>query len=49
MKRMFRELPIIEENIKFMDAKVEACKAYWKNFHMQYASVLNLLKPAPVA
>ena len=38
-------LPTIEENIKFLDAKVEVCKSYWKNFHMQFTTVMNLLKP----
>lgn len=49
MRRVYREFPVIEENIKFMDAKVDACKAFWKTFHMQYCSVINLLKPPSVS
>ena len=46
LKVVFRNFPIIEENIKFLDSKVEVCKNYWKTFHMQFMSVMNLLKPA---
>lgn len=34
LKMVFRNFPTIEENIKFLDAKVEVCKSYWKTFHM---------------
>jgi hypothetical protein len=46
LKLVFKNFPIIEENIKFLDSKVEVCKNYWKTFHMQFMSVLNLMKPA---
>ena len=34
LKMVFKNFPTIEENIKFLDAKVEVCKSYWKTFHM---------------
>ena len=34
MRSIFRNFPKIEENIKFLDSRVDVCKGYWKNFHM---------------
>ena len=45
LRVVFKNFPQIEENIKYLDSKVDVCKSYWKTFHMQYSSVINLLKP----
>lgn len=31
--KVFRNFPLIEENMRYLDAKVEVCKNYWKTFH----------------
>ena len=46
--KVFANLPLVEEHVKYLDAKVDICKSYWKTMHKQYLTIMNLLKSAQI-